>query len=420
MTYDVVVIGAGLAGLTAALRLAEQGLRVLVVAKGVGGTHLAPATIDVLGYVDRPVESPSRALPEFLAAHPGHPYGRLSVELIRSSLEWFRARLGDLGYQGRLEENFVLPTAVGVAKPTALVPQTMAAGDLRAGGRFVFVGLRGLKDFYPAYLADNLVRAALPGGASVSARAVELAPPLGDEGDVGTAGFARRFEQPGFRDTVVHELERRLVPGEIVGFPAVLGLRHAREVWQELETRLRRPVFEVPTLPPSVGGIRLFESMTGALGREGARVVVGSTVSGAEHGGRRLEGVVAQTAGRPRTYRAHSFVLASGGFASGGLQLDSYGRVRETAFDLALVGVPAPDALRFEPGYFDEHPIARAGLAVDEELRPVDAEGKPAFENLHAAGASLAGAAPWREASGNGLSLATGYAAASAILERTS
>jgi glycerol-3-phosphate dehydrogenase subunit B len=420
MTYDVVVIGAGLAGLTAALRLAEQGLRVLVVAKGVGGTHLAPATIDVLGYVDRPVESPSRALPEFLAAHPGHPYGRLSVELIRSSLEWFRARLGDLGYQGRLEENFVLPTAVGVAKPTALVPQTMAAGDLRGGGRFVFVGLRGLKDFYPAYLADNLVRAALPGGASVSARAVELAPPLGDEGDVGTAGFARRFEQPGFRDTVVHELERRLVPGEIVGFPAVLGLRHAREVWQELETRLRRPVFEVPTLPPSVGGIRLFESMTGALGREGARVVVGSTVSGAEHGGRRLEGVVAQTAGRPRTYRAHSFVLASGGFASGGLQLDSYGRVRETAFDLALVGVPAPDALRFEPGYFDEHPIARAGLAVDEELRPVDAEGKPAFENLHAAGASLAGAAPWREASGNGLSLATGYAAASAILERTS
>jgi glycerol-3-phosphate dehydrogenase subunit B len=420
MTYDVVVIGAGLAGLTAALRLAEQGLRVLVVAKGVGGTHLAPATIDVLGYVDRPVESPSRALPEFLATHPGHPYGRLSVELIRSSLEWFRERLGDLGYQGRLEENFLLPTAVGVAKPTALVPQTMAAGDLRAGGRFVFVGLRGLKDFYPAYLADNLARAALPGGASVSARAVELAPPLGDEGDVGSAGFARRFEQPGFRDTVVHELERRLVPGEIVGFPAVLGLRQAREVWQELETRLRRPVFEVPTLPPSVGGIRLFESMTGALRREGARVVVGSMVSGAEHGGRRLEGVVAQTAGRPRTYRARSFVLASGGFASGGLQLDSYGRVRETAFDLALVGVPAPDAPRFEPGYFDEHPIARAGLAVDEELRPVDAEGKPAFENLHAAGASLAGAAPWREASGNGLSLATGYAAASAILERTS
>jgi glycerol-3-phosphate dehydrogenase subunit B len=420
MTYDVVVIGAGLAGLTAALRLAEQRLRVLVVAKGVGGTHLAPPTIDVLGYVDGQVESPARALPEFVAAHPEHPYRRLSVELIRSSLEWFRDRVGELGYQGGLEENFLLPTAVGVAKPTALVPQTMAAGDLRAGGRFVFVGLRGLKDFYPAYLADNLERAPLPGGASVSARAVELAPPLGDEGDVNGAGFARRFERPEFRDIVVGELDRRLVPGEIVGFPAVLGLRRAREVWQELESRLRRPVFEVPTLPPSVGGIRLFESVTDALRREGARVVIGSTVSGAERNGTRLEGVVAQTAGRPRTYRASSFVLATGGFASGGLELDSHGRARETAFDLPLVGVPAPDAPRFEPGYFDEHPIARAGLAVDEELRPVDAEGAPAFENLYAAGATLAGAAPWREASGNGLSLATGYAAASAILERAS
>jgi glycerol-3-phosphate dehydrogenase subunit B len=420
MTYDVVVIGAGLAGLTAALRLADQGRRVLVVAKGVGGTHLAPATIDVLGYVDGPVESPAQALPDFAAAHPAHPYRRLPVALIRSSLEWFGERLGELGYRGRLEENFLLPTAVGVAKPTALVPQTMAAGDLRAGGRFVFVGLRGLKDFYPAYLADNLVHAALPDGTSVSARAVELAPPLGDAGDVSSVGFARRFEQPEFRDTVVRELERLLVPGEIVGFAAVLGLRRAGEVWQELETRLRHPVFEVPTLPPSVGGIRLFESMTAALRRAGARVVVGSTVSGAEHDRRRLEGVVAQTAGRPRTYRARSFVLASGGFASGGLQLNSHGRVRETAFDLPLVGVPAPDAPRFEPGYFDEHPIARAGLAVDEALRPVNAEGEPTFENLHAAGATLAGAAPWREASGNGLSLASGYAAASAILEDTS
>jgi glycerol-3-phosphate dehydrogenase subunit B len=416
MTHDVVVIGVGLAGLTAALRLAEQGRSVLVVATGVGGTHLAPATIDVLGYADAPVESPAESLPEFIAAHPEHPYGRVSIGTIRSSLEWFTERLGDLGYQGRLDENFLLPTAVGVAKPAALVPQTMAAGDLRAGGRFVFVGLRGLKDFYPAYLADNL-RAALP---RVAARAVELAPPLGVERDVSTIGFARRFEEAEFRDHVVRELDQLLVPGEIVGFPTVLGLRRAREVWQELETRLRHPVFEVSTLPPSVGGIRVFESMTAALRREGARIVLGSTVTGAAHNGKRLEAVVAQTAARPRTYRARSFVLASGGFASGGIHVDSYGRAHETAFDLAIAGVPAPDEPRFAPGYFDEHPLARAGLAVDEELRPVDADGAPAFENLHAAGATLAGATPWREASGNGLSLATGYAAASAIIERTS
>jgi glycerol-3-phosphate dehydrogenase subunit B len=421
MTYDVVVIGLGLAGLTAALRLAEQGQRVLLVAKGVGGTHLAPATIDVLGYVDGPVESPARSLPELVAREPGHPYARLSSEVLRSSLAWFGERVAELGYRGGLEENFLLPTAVGVAKPTALLPQTMAAGDLRAGGRFVFVGLRGLKDFYPGYLAANLARARLPGSPTVSARAVELAPPLGEEeGDVSGVGFARRFERPEFRETVLRELKPHLAPGEIVGFPAVLGLRRAPEVWQELEAGLRRRVFEVPTLPPSVGGIRVYESLTTALRQEGARIVVGCTVSGAETDGRRLDGVVAQTANARHTYRAGSFVLASGGFASGGLQMDSYGRVRETVLDLSLVGVPPRGEPRFEPGYFDEHPIARAGLAVDDKLRPLTAEGGPAFENLHAAGATIAGAAPWREASGNGLSLATGYAAASAILESTS
>ena len=252
MTYDSIVIGAGLAGLTAALRLAEQGQRVLVVAKGVGGTHLAPPTIDVLGYVGgQPVERPLGALGEFVTASPEHPYARVGLETIRAGLEWLTGALGELGYSGGLEENLRLPTAVGVAKPTALVPETMAAGDLRAGGSFAFVGLRGLKDFYPAYLADNLTRAG-----SVSARAVELTPDLDGERDLSGPGFARRFEQREFRDLVVRELEPQLGADEIVGFPAVLGLGRAREVWLELETGLERRVFEVPTLPPSVGGVR--------------------------------------------------------------------------------------------------------------------------------------------------------------------
>jgi glycerol-3-phosphate dehydrogenase subunit B len=418
-SYDTVVIGTGLAGLSAALRLAEAGQRVAVLAKGVGATHLAPATIDVLGYVAGPVEDPAGALPEFALANPRHPYRRLSVQLIRDSLDWFKARLSDHGYRGGLDENFLVPTAIGAAKPTALVPETMAAGDLRQGGRFLFVGLRGLKDFFPAYLADNITQAPLPGEASVTTRTVELAPPLGDARDVSGVGFARRFEQAEFRESLLTELSEHLVPGEIVGFPAVLGLGGAREVWRELETRLGHPVFEVPTLPPSVPGLRLFETMTAALRREGSRLVIGSTVAGAEANGTRLEGVVAHTAGRPLTYRARSFVLATGGFASGGLHLDSSGTVRETVFDLPVAGLPGPDEPRFDPGYFEDHALSRAGLSIDEKMRPLSDGDRPVYENLYAAGAILGGAVPWREGSGNGLSLASGYAAASAILGAT-
>jgi glycerol-3-phosphate dehydrogenase subunit B len=416
-SYDTVVIGAGLAGLTAALRLAEAGQRVVVLAKGVGATHLAPATIDVLGYADGPVDSPAQALPGFTAANPEHPYRQLPIALLRDSLDWFKARLGDQGYRGGLEENFFVPTAVGVAKPTALLPETMAAGDLRPGGRFVFVGLRGLKDFFPAYLADNVARASPPVAAPLTTRVVEIALPLSEARDVSPAGFARRFERADFREAALTELGRNLVPGEIVGLPAVLGLGGARAVWSELQARLGHPVFEVPTLPPSVPGIRVFETMTSALRRHGARLVIGSTVAGAERSNSRLEGVVAHTAGRPLTYRARSFVLATGGFASAGLELDSTGKVREPVFDLPVAGLPGPNEPLFEPGYFDEHALSRAGIAVDESRRPVDREGAPVYENLHAAGATLAGAVPWREGSGNCLSLASGYAAASAILE---
>ena len=58
--HDVIVVGTGLAGLTAAVRLAESGARVLVLAKGVGATHLSGGTIDVLGYAPERVDRPAR------------------------------------------------------------------------------------------------------------------------------------------------------------------------------------------------------------------------------------------------------------------------------------------------------------------------------------------------------------------------
>ena len=55
-------------------------------------------------------------------------------------------------------------------------------------------------------------------------------------------------------------------------------------------------------------------------------------------------------------------------------------------------------------------------MAVDADQRPVDASGAQVFENVLVAGATLAGAEPWREKSGDGLSLVTGHRAAGLIL----
>ena len=125
MSYDTVVIGAGLAGLTAALRLTEQGQRVLVVARGVGATHLSPATLDVLGYVGNTrVESPAQSVASLVASTPDHPYGHVSEAQRGAALAWFVTRAATaLGYMGSVEENLLLPTALGVPKPARHSPR---------------------------------------------------------------------------------------------------------------------------------------------------------------------------------------------------------------------------------------------------------------------------------------------------------
>jgi glycerol-3-phosphate dehydrogenase subunit B len=416
MNYDTVVVGAGVAGLTAAVRLAEAGQRVVVLAKGAGATHLTGATIDVLGYAPERVDSPAAALPGFVADRPEHPYARLSPQEILRSVDWLKEHVLAYRYQGGLQQNLLLPTAVGVPKPTAAAPETMLAGDLRVGGAFVIVGFPALKDFYPAYCADNLSRAGLS-GVSVSARGIQIDPPVGGEADVGPLGFARLFDDAEFRKRVISEMEGRVDAGEAVGFPAVLGLRDPRTVWQELQDGLGAPVFEIPTLPPSVPGIRLFESLKDALRRSGGRLIMGGSVVGAVTESGRVDAVIQQASARPVTYRARWFVLATGGFASGGLQMDSHASVAESIFGLPVSGVPARGQVRFMPTYFGDHPMGRAGVAVDDHLRPGDEGGRPIYENLFAAGATLAGALPWKEKSGEGISLSTGFRAASSIME---
>jgi glycerol-3-phosphate dehydrogenase subunit B len=415
-SYDVLVIGAGLAGLSAAARLAEGGARVMLIAKGVGATHLAPGTIDVLGYAgSERVERPAEALASVDASHP---YARLGgADAVTRAVDWFKRQfdggpLGAYAYRGSLDENLLLPSTVGAARPSAVVPETMAAGDLRDEAPMLVVGFHVLRDFHAAYLADNVSRAGAP------ARAVVLDRRLDGRPEANSLGLARAMDAAEVRRAIADEVARGLDAEARVGFPAGLGADDPHGVWSDLQERLGRAVFEIPTLPPSVPGMRVFRTLRDRLRSGGGRIILNSQAVGAERAGDRVVGVRATAAGREVTYRARWVVLATGGVASGGIELDSRWRARETALGLALHGVPAPGEERFGPDYFGEHPFARVGVAVDDGLRPVAVDGGArAFENVLVAGATLAGARPWKEKSGDGLSLASGHRAAELILE---
>lgn len=410
--FDAVVIGAGTAGLTAATRLAQDGARVCVVAKGVGSTHLAPGTIDVLGYAPDRVTEPGAALEELMSARPDHPYALLGSGVIREALGWFEQAvatgpLPGYAYAGGLERNQLLPTALGALRPSALVPETMAGGEAGGLRRVCIVGTPALRDFHPTLCAANLRTA------GIEARAVSLDLEL-DRADMNALGLARRFDDRGWRARFCAELAPALRAEEHVGLPAMLGLRDPHEVLGDLQHRLGRHVFEIPTLPPSVPGMRLYEILRTALRAAGGRLVMGPEVVAAEREGGRVTSVSTHAAGRNVTYSAPWIVLASGGFASGAIELDSYWQTHERVLGLPLHGVPAAGRPRFVGTYLAEQPLARVGVAVDGELRAQGAE------NVLVAGAALPGAAPWREGSGEGIALASGYRAAQVVAAHAS
>jgi len=406
--YDAVVIGAGTAGLVAGARLAEGGARVCVVAKGVGSTHLAPGTIDVLGYAPDRVVSPSGAIEEFVSRHPDHPYAALGVDAIAEAIRWFEARveagpLPGYKYLGDLDRNYLLPTAVGALRPSAVIPETMTAGDSVVMDRVCVVGTRTLRDFHASLCATNLNRVGIP------ARSVEADIEV-DRADQNSLGLARRFDDPSWRAAFAGRLALKLQADERVGLPAVLGIRDPHAAWSDLEHRLGRSVFEIPTLPPSVPGMRLYEILRSALRAAGGRLVLGGEVASVDRDGSRVTAVSTLAAGHDARYAAPWFVLAAGGFNSGAIELDSHWATHDRVLGLPLRGVPGVGEPRFVGDYLAEQPMSRVGVAVDAELR---AEGA---DNVLVVGAALAGAVPWREGSGEGIALASGSRAAQLVL----
>lgn len=405
----VLVVGAGLAGLACALRLADEDVPVTVIATGAGSLQLGGATIDVLGYSPALVSRPLDALSS-LAAH--HPYSLLGRDRVAAATTWLAGRLPALDLRGTADENLLLATALGAVRPTAVAPAAIAAGDLRSGGSVVFASVHALRDFFPALVAANVAAAA---AVSVETRSAEATVDVRGDADASSLDLARALEQPDRRARVTVALRSAIgtADGARVGLPAALGIDRHAEVTAAVSDALGAEVFEVPTAPPSVAGIRLYRALLAELRSRRARIIVGSTVVAAARDGARLTALEVQLSGRTRTFPAEAVVLATGGLATGGIELHRDG-LREPVLGLPLADDPGE--VRYEEGAFHEQPIDRVGVRVDAHMRPLGADGAVIHPNVHAAGALLRGAVPWRELSGNGLALASGLAAAEAIL----
>ncbi|MGH7776695.1 MAG: anaerobic glycerol-3-phosphate dehydrogenase subunit GlpB [Candidatus Dormibacterales bacterium] len=408
--YDVLVVGAGLAGLVAGLAAARRGARTLVLAQGFGTIPFRSGTVDVLGYLDgAPVESPAADVAALSKAHPGHPYG-VCGEGLEPALDLVleAAMALGLGLEGSLRENRLVATAAGTLRPSCLVPGTMARRW--PGARVLAVGFDFLRDFHPDLFAAVLPAAAAARGAAASVRVARVAVP-GFPRHLDGLALARRFEDAALRRDVVRALKPDLEGMDVVAFPAVLGLDGHAEVVRELSSALGAAVAELPTLPPSVPGLRLQRALQGALERAGGRLQVGARARLVTKGEEVLW-LEVESAARPLRLPVTRLVLATGGLVSGGLRLKSSGEVVEEVAGLPVEVPAGPSESWFERGFLDREgqAAARMGLRVDRALHPLEG-GRPALQGVFAAGGLLAGADRAAEKSADGIACASGYLA---------
>ncbi len=410
----MLIIGSGIAGLTAAISARQSGVSVILVSKGAGTYAISSGCIDLLGYVankngTEAVEAPLSALP---LLPKDHPYSLLGKDAVLQAISFFSdilERQKAPYTAGKTEEgapkNTLLPTILGTVKPSYLIPKTHDSTPLFNGKKILVAGVSGLRDMSPKLCRDGLRRQAGLGDKEMDT--VLLPAPLnGLHRSLSTLDLAR-FVDTKEGETWLETSLGRLAPlYDCVLLPPILGTKNGGEPAERLEKRLGTRLLELLSIPPGVGGIRLHKALMQEARDLGIRFLENVDISAAVLSGSTATCVTTQGTS-PERLLASSFILATGGILGGGLT--SYpDRIEEKIFRLP---VDAPSGLsRTNAHIFDQHPVQSVGVRVDAHLRPAEKD-TCLLNNVFLAGRILGGYDHGHEKSGHGVAITTGYMA---------
>lgn len=401
MHYDLLIIGTGLSGLMAAKAAVDLGKKILILGKGIGSLSLFSNSIDLLG-PSQQGRTMEENLSLWIKNHPDHPYSKVGLKGIEDSLSSFLSLFPPpYSFMALGRRNSLIPTAAGTLRPTYLIPETMAEGVSFPNGKTLIVGIKGYKDFYPHYVADQM-----------KCRGITISlTDFPNPGETANA-LARLMEKKSFRQEIASKIKEHFYGESRIGFPALLGLHNPMEVKDDLERLIGTKIFEIPTLPPSIPGMRIFYRFKEWLAYKGVPLLLGSSVKNGIIKGKRCVAIHISHPPLMTTYSADRYLLATGRFTGGGLWADRE-RISEPIFNLP-VKQPETREEWFRSHFFDSlsHPIHQTGIMVNSSFQPIDEGGNLILENVWVAGTILAHHNWMDEKSREGIEIATGYMAA--------
>ena len=411
MKFDTIIIGGGLSGLMAGVRLTADGQKVAIISSGQSALHFLSGSLGLLGKLNgAEVEHPVEAIRQLPASHPYAKVGADNIERLATAATDIFGH-AHLTVKGSAERNHHFLTAVGNAEPTWLTMGDFATADSagdRPFSRVAIINLRGYLDFYPEFIANGLHRM------GVDTESYSIALPVierlrKNSSEMRAATIAKVLKG----DTLTQlagEINRVAARADAVLMPAVVGLDSEKH-FRRLREMVNKPLHCVAVLPMSVSGLRAQKCLRDLFEKQGGTYLLGDSVTHGYMTDGRLTAV--DTANlAPIQLKADNFILATGSFFSQGLIAEP-NRIYEPVFGVDLV-YPADRRDWFDKDLFAHQPFM--GFGVDTNNSFQTKKDGTVIPNLYAVGAILAGSDPIHEGSGGGIAIMTALAVAEHIL----
>lgn len=412
ITTDLAIIGSGLAGTAAAIFARNNNLSCSITGN-TGAIAYTTGYLDLLGYLHgKFVTDPWNELKNLSSTNPHHPLAKITNDDIATSFKQFISFISDNGISYTLPEtsNLQAITPAGTVKPTLCVPLTMKTGiqALAEQPPATIIGFHGLKGFSARQIVANL-REIWP---ELSPKIVSF--PGHNHGELYAEVAARSLEVKEIRQQFASLLLKEAEGNTCVGLPALLGMHNPDRVHKELQEMTGLSLFEIPTMPPSVAGIRLREMFEQALPKNSVELIPQQKVTRLELGKENVRLELHDNYG-PIEIVAQTVLLATGRFLSGGLNAH-FDRIHEPLLDLPVFQ-PESREEWYQEEYLDSkgHGIHLAGITTNDNFQPLDQKGEIIDERLFCAGIILANQDWIRQRCGAGVAISSAFKAVNAI-----
>lgn len=418
MKFDTVIIGGGLSGMVCGIRLLEAGKSCAIISQGQSALHFSSGSFDLLGAMPDGTETddPVSGIAALARQCPKHPYSIIGKELCTEYAEQTPSLFLSAGIntQGSCRKNHYRITPMGKSKRTWLTMDgylTSGHADSMPFSNVCIMNIDGFLDFYPEFIAEEFRKYGIKCTfGTFNSTAIEQI--RKNPSEMRSANLARVFDHKANLEELAVKIKEASADSEAVILPAIIGINR-NDSLEVLRAMAGKPVFLLPTLPPSIPGVMAQQSLQKHFRALGGEYFLGDTVLNEEFNGSRVDRIHTANHGNI-PFEAENFVLATGSFFSKGL-VATPDSIKEPIFG-ADTEYSGSRSEWYTLNFFDRHRYQAFGIRTDSNFNILK-NGKT-IENIFCCGAGLAGFHPIQDGCGAGVSILSAMYAADKIIGR--